>query len=224
MKNKKVAAVSWALLCVVFLMPSLFADKFADRVAESTQVFEALIEAPDQGVPQALLDDCECIVVIPHVIKAALGFGGRHGNGIASCRNDQGVWSPPSFVKFSGGSIGFQIGIQASDLVLFMMTEKSAEALLSRKVTLGVDASVAAGPVGRTVEADTDITLRAEILAYSRAKGLFAGISLEGASLRPDHTAIRKFYGKRTDPEMILMEHQVPKMPDEAREFVQVLH
>lgn len=224
MKNKKVAAVSWALLCVVFLMPSLFADKFADRVAESTQVFEALIEAPDQGVPQSLLDDCECIVVIPHVIKAALGFGGRHGNGIASCRNDQGVWSPPSFVKFSGGSIGFQIGIQASDLVLFMMTEKSAEALLSRKVTLGVDASVAAGPVGRTVEADTDITLRAEILAYSRAKGLFAGISLEGASLRPDHTAIRKFYGKRTDPEMILMEHQVPKMPDEAREFVQVLH
>ena len=197
MKNKKIAAVSWALLGVVFLMPSLFADKFADRVAESTQVFEALIEAPDQGVPQSLLEDCECVVVIPHVVKAALGFGGRHGNGIASCRNDQGVWSPPSFVKFSGGSIGFQIGIQASDLVLFMMTEKSAEALLSRKFTLGVDASVAAGPVGRTVEADTDITLRAEILAYSRAKGLFAGISLEGASLRPDEPSANSMEGER---------------------------
>lgn len=224
MHDKTMTKVSWVLVAVLSLMPSLFADKFADRVAESTRVYKELIEAPDRGIPQSLLEDCECIVVIPHVIKAALGFGGRHGNGIASCRNDQGAWSPPSFVKFSGASVGFQIGVQASDLVLFMMTGKSAEALVKNQFTLGGDISVAAGPVGRTVEADTDIMLRAEILAYGRAKGLFAGISLEGASLRPDHTAIRKFYGKRTDPEMILMEHQVPKMPDEAREFVQVLH
>ena len=223
MRNKTVAVVSGALVFGIVLMPSLLADKFADRVAESTEVFTALIEAPDQGVPQSLLEDCECVVVIPHVVKAALGIGGRHGNGLASCRNDQGVWSPPSFVKVSGGSIGFQIGVQASDLVLFMMTGKSAEALLNRQFTLGADASVAAGPLGRTVEADTDITLRAEILAYSRAKGLFAGVSLEGASLRPDETAIRRFYGERTDPEVILMEHRVPKLPDEAREFVELL-
>ena len=223
MRNNRITTVSWALVWGLFFMPSLLADKFADRVAESTEVYEALIEAPDRGVPEALLEDCECLVVIPHVVKAALGFGGRHGNGIASCKNDQGAWSPPSFVKFSGGSIGFQIGVQASDLVLFLMTEKSAEALMKNKFTLGVDASVAAGPVGRTVEADTDITLRAEILAYARAKGLFAGISLEGASLRPDSTAIRKFYGKSTDPETILSKHQVPKMPNEAREFVGVL-
>ncbi len=104
-----------------------------------------------------------------------------------------------------------------------MMTGKSAEALVNNKFTLGADASVAAGPVGRTVEADTDITLRAEILAYSRAKGLFAGVSLEGASLRPDETAIRKFYEEKTDPEVILMNHRVPKLPDEAREFVELL-
>ena len=223
MKNKTSVVVSGLWVLGLSLMSPLFADKFADRVAESTEVYEALIEAPDQGVPEALLEDCECVVVIPHVVKAALGIGGRNGNGIASCRNDQGVWSPPSFVKFSGGSIGFQIGVQASDLVMFLMTKRSAEVLMKNKFTLGVDASVAAGPVGRTVEADTDITLRAEILAYARAKGLFAGISLEGASLRPDETAIRKFYGKKTDPETILLEHQVPKLPDEAREFQNIL-
>lgn len=223
MKHQAMAAVGWILVAGLSFVPSLFADKFADRVNESTEVYKALIEAPDWGVPQSLLKDCECVVVIPHVIKAALGFGGRNGNGIASCRNGQGAWSPPSFVKFTGASVGFQIGVQSSDLVMFLMTERSAEALMKNKFTLGADASVAAGPVGRTVEADTDITLRAEILAYARAKGLFAGISLEGASLRPDDTAIRKFYGKRTDPEVILMKHQVPKMPDEAREFVQVL-
>lgn len=96
-------------MCGLILMPSLFADKFADRVAESTDVFTALIEAPDQGVPQSLLEDCECVVVIPHVVKAALGIGGRHGNGIANCRNDQGAWSPPSFVKFSGEISGFKL-------------------------------------------------------------------------------------------------------------------
>ena len=220
---KKNRSMTISLFLGLFLTPSLFGDKFADRVAESAAVYEELINAADRGVPEYLLEDCKCVVVIPHVIKAALGFGGRSGNGIASCRNTQGSWSPPSFVKFKGGSFGLQIGLQSSDFVLFVMTEKGAKALLKSKFTLGADASVAAGPVGRTAEVDTDITLRAEIYAYARSKGLFAGISLEGARLSSDGTAIRKFYGKKIEPQVILFEHQVPKMPEEAQRMVNVL-
>ncbi|MDA2935182.1 lipid-binding SYLF domain-containing protein [Acidobacteria bacterium AH-259-D05] len=223
MKKNKILAMSWIFLLGLFLTPSLFGDKFADRVAESTEVYEELINAADRGVPEYLLEDCQCVLVIPHVVKAALGFGGRSGNGIASCRNEQGTWSPPSFVKFKGGSFGFQIGVQSSDFVLFVMTEKGARALLKSKFMLGGDASVAAGPVGRTAEVDTDVTLRAEIYAYARSKGLFAGISLEGGRLSSDATAIRKYYGKKIEPEVILFQHQVPKMPEGAQQFTNLL-
>ncbi|MFQ5929548.1 MAG: lipid-binding SYLF domain-containing protein [Acidobacteriota bacterium] len=222
MRHKNVSATGVVSLLLFSTLP-LLADKFADRVKESREVYEELVNAPDKGVPQQLLKECKCIVVIPHVIKAAFGFGGRHGKGIVSCRNNRGNWSPPAFMKLSGGSFGLQIGGQSSDLVLFLMSEKSSKALLKSKFTLGGDASVSAGPVGRTVEGNTDVTFRAEIYAYARSKGLFAGISLEGAKLGSDGTAIRKFYGSEIDPKVILFQHKVPKMPGEARKFVQAL-
>ena len=223
MKKNRVATIGSLLLLVVSLTPSLLGDKFVDRVENSTVVYKELINASDSGVPKHLLEKCQCIVVIPHVVKAAFGFGGRNGNGIASCRGKGGNWSPPSFVKLTGGSFGFQIGAQASDLVLFLMGEKSAQGLLKSKFTLGGDASVAVGPVGRTIEADTDITLQAEIYVYARSKGLFAGISLEGARLRADGTAIRKFYGQEVEPRVILFDHKVPKFPFVAQRFQKVL-
>ncbi len=223
MKNNPVAALGVIFTLAACLTLPLFGDKFVDRVEESTTVYQALIKSKDGGVPASLLKKCRCVVVIPHVIKAAFGFGGRHGNGIASCKGKKGKWSPLSFVKLSGGSFGFQLGAQSSDMVLFLMTDKSVQGLMGSKFTLGGDASVAAGPVGRSVEAGTDINLRAEIYSYARSKGLFAGISLEGASLRADGTAIEKFYGQEVDPRAILMDHKVPKIPYIAREFTKVL-
>ena len=223
MKNNKIATLGVMVPLVACLTFPLFGDKFVDRVEESTSVFKALMKSKDGGVPASLLEKCQCVVVIPHVIKAAFGFGGRHGNGIASCKGKKGNWSPLSFVKLSGGSFGFQIGAQSSDMVLFLMTDKSIQGLMGNKFTLGADASVAAGPVGRSVEADTDITFRAEIYSYARSKGLFAGISLEGASLRADNTAIKKFYGQEVDPKAILIDHKVPNTPYIAREFTKAL-
>ena len=223
MKKNKIAGPGVILTLLVCFTPPLFGDKFVDRVEESTTVYQALINTKDGGVPSSLLKKCRCVVVIPHVIKAAFGFGGRHGNGIASCKGKKGKWSPLSFVKLSGGSFGFQIGAQSSDMVLFLMTDKSVQGLMGSEFTLGGDASVAAGPVGRRVEASTDITLRAEIYSYARSKGLFAGISLEGASLRADDTAIKKFYGQEVEPKAILIEHKVPNTPYIAREFTKAL-
>ena len=223
MKKNRFATLGLIFSLAACLTLSLFGDKFVDRVEESTNVYKALIKSRDGGIPESLLENCHCVVVIPHVIKAAFGFEGRHGSGVASCKGKKGKWSPLSFVKLSGGSFGFQIGGQSSDMVLFLMTDRSIEGLLGSKLTLGGDASVAAGPVGRTVEAGTDITLRAEIYAYARSKGLFAGISLEGASLRADHTAIKKFYGEEISPETILIDHKVPEIPYVAREFAKVL-
>jgi lipid-binding SYLF domain-containing protein len=223
MKKNQIAALGVTFTLVASFTLPLFGDKFVDRVEESTTVYQELIGSKDGGVPSSLLKKCRCVVVIPHVIKAAFGFGGRHGNGIASCKGKKGKWSPLSFVKLSGGSFGFQIGAQSSDMVLFLMTDNSVQGLMGSKFTLGGDASVAAGPVGRRVEASTDITLRAEIYSYARSKGLFAGISLEGASLRADDTAIKKFYGQEVEPRAILMDHKVPKIPYIAREFTKAL-
>ncbi len=223
MKNNPIAALGVIFTLAACLTLPLFGDKFVDRVEEATSVYKALIKTKDGGVPSSLVEKSTCVVVIPHVIKAAFGFGGRHGNGIASCKGKKGKWSPLSFVKLSGGSFGFQIGAQSSDMVLFLMTDKSVQGLMGSKFTLGGDASVAAGPVGRSVEASTDINLRAEIYSYARSKGLFAGISLEGASLRADDTAIKKFYGQEVEPKAILIDHKVPKLPYIAREFRKAL-
>ena len=204
-------------------MGTAAADKFSERVKNSTEVYKELINAPDQGVPKPLLKKCKCVAVLPGVKKGAFVVGGRHGKGIVSCRNDSGKWSPIAFLTLSGGSFGFQIGGSSTDLVLFLMSERGAKALLDDNIKLGANASVAAGPVGRTAEAATDIKFEADVYAYARAKGLFAGIALDGASLRRDGKAVRDYYGQDLKLKELLFEHQAPKMPAAAKEFVDAL-
>ena len=167
------------------------------RVTESTAVLETLVRTPDQGIPEHILTRAEAIVVIPSLVKGGFIVGAQHGRGIMSVRNrETNTWSAPGFVALTGGSIGWQIGVQATDLVLLVMNRDGVKDLLDTEFKVGANASVAAGPVGRTGEASTDASLSAQILAYSRTRGLFAGLALEGASLRIDRDANEKFYGK----------------------------
>ena len=166
------------------------------RVTDAAAVLETLVRAPDQGIPEHILERAEAIVVIPSLVKGGFIIGAQHGRGVMSVRNrDTNKWSAPGFIALTGGSIGWQIGVQAVDLVLLVMNTEGVKDLLDNEFKLGANASVAAGPVGRQGEASTDATLTAQILAYSRAKGLFAGLSLEGASLRVDRDANKDFYG-----------------------------
>ena len=165
------------------------------RVTDSAAVLETLVRAPDNGIPQHILERAEAIVVIPSLVKGGFIIGAQHGRGVMSIRNrETNKWSAPGFVALTGGSIGWQIGVQGVDLVLLVMNKEGVKDLLDTEFKLGANASVAAGPVGRQGEASTDISLNAQILAYSRAKGLFAGLSLEGASLRIDNDANKDFY------------------------------
>ena len=165
------------------------------RVTDSAAVLETLVRAPDNGIPQHILERAEAIVVIPSLVKGGFIIGAQHGRGVMSVRNrNTNKWSAPGFVALTGGSIGWQIGVQAVDLVLLVMNTEGVKDLLDNEFKLGANASVAAGPVGRQGEASTDASLNAQILAYSRAKGLFAGLSLEGASLRVDNDANKDFY------------------------------
>jgi lipid-binding SYLF domain-containing protein len=165
-----------------------------DRAQKSAEVLDNLTRTPDKGIPRSLLDRAYGIAVFPHVLKAAFGVGGRWGKGLLSVRR-AGGWSPPTYVEITGGSFGFQIGGQSTDLVLVFTSQKGVDSLLNSKLKLGADASIAAGPVGRAAEAGTDVALRSEIYAYSRSKGLFAGISLDGAVVSMDNSANRKVYG-----------------------------
>lgn len=174
----------------------------AKRLSESMEVVRTLVETPDDAIPQYILDRAEAIVVIPRLVKGGFVVGAQHGRGVMSVRNRRGTnsWSAPSFVALTGGSIGWQIGLQAVDLVLLVMNREGIDDLLKSEFKLGVNASVAAGPVGRSAEASTDARAGAQILAYSRAKGLFAGATIQGASLRDDEDANRRFYGKSVKP------------------------
>jgi lipid-binding SYLF domain-containing protein len=217
----------WAAVTASLLLastPTAHAQqKQQDKLVAARQVFQDLVGAPDRAVPRSLLDGAVCVAVIPHIIKGAFGVGGRHGNGVVSCRSEDGRWSPPAFIQLSGGSFGFQIGVEATDLVLFFMTERGARSLLESEFTLGGDASVAAGPVGRSAGASTDVKLKAEIYGYAKSKGLFAGVSLEGARVAPDQKAIRQYYGQRIFPEVILFDQEVPKLGPEAEQFLDIL-
>lgn len=203
--------------------PLAAGDRFARKLERSLEVYQRLLEVPDRKVPEYLLEDAECIAIIPAVIKGALGWGGRHGRGVISCQGGRGKWSPPAFVKISGGSFGLQIGGASTDYVLFFMTERSVESLLKSKFILGGDVAVAAGPLGRTAGGATDARLNAEIVAYARSRGLFAGASLEGSRLAADQKAIREYYGRRVWPEDILFEHDVPRLTREAKELLKAL-
>jgi lipid-binding SYLF domain-containing protein len=213
------------LLACAFLPPA-FANnqKEQERVKDSGDVLKEILNIPDD-IPQDLLDKAECLVILPSVKKGAFGIGGSFGRGVMICRNGQhytGVWGPPAMYALEGVNIGFQLGGEATDFVLLVMNPKGARSLLSSKVKLGADASAAAGPKGRSGEAATDVVMNAEILSYSRAKGLFAGISLEGSTLRSDGGANEKLYGQKVSAKDIIRLGKV-KTPACAQELVRLL-
>src|SRR5262250_856083 len=193
----------------------------AERVKDAGEVLKEILNIPD-NIPQELLDKAECIVVLPSVKKGAFGIGGSYGRGVMICRGGEhykGKWGAPALYALEGVSIGFQLGGQATDFVLLVMNPKGAESLLYSKVKLGADASAAAGPKGRTAEGATDVVMNAEILSYSRNKGLFAGVSLEGSTLRSDGSANEKLYGKRLTAKDTIREGKVG-IPKCAHELV----
>jgi lipid-binding SYLF domain-containing protein len=181
------------------------AETASERLNETANVFSEIMQTPDKGIPQDLLEKAQCIIILPGLKKAAFVVGGEYGRGFAECRNASGkAWGAPTALKLEGGSLGFQIGGSSTDLVMLVMNERGMEKLLGDKFTLGADASVAAGPVGRTARAATDVKMDAEILAWSRAKGLFAGVSLNGASIHNDADGNAELYGrKQTNREVL---------------------
>jgi lipid-binding SYLF domain-containing protein len=191
------------LLSVGFLFAK--EDKNVKRLNEAAEVFGEIMATPDKAIPQDLIEKARCIVIVPGLKKGAFGIGGEFGRGYAACRKESGAgWSAPGAVRVEGGSFGFQIGGSSSDLVLLVMNQRGMNRLFSSKFTLGGDASVAAGPVGRTAQASTDVTLAAEILSWSRARGVFAGVSLQGATLRQDIDVNESLFGKRLENKEIL--------------------
>jgi SH3 domain-containing YSC84-like protein 1 len=187
------------------------AETSANRLQTSNEVLGEIMSAPDKGIPQELLEKSQCIVIVPGLKKGAFIFGGKYGRGYILCRASSGKgWSAPAGVTVEGGSFGFQIGGEETDAVMLVMSKRGAEKLLTSKFTLGGDASVAAGPVGRTSSADTDLQLHAEILTYSRSRGVFAGVSLNGATLRPDKESNRELYRTRRTNQQIVMGRTSP--------------
>jgi len=208
---------------ILFMMLSLLVadDKIADRLWESSKVVDELVQAPDSDIPKDILRKAECVAVIPALKKAAFGFGGELGRGAVSCKKNagKGPFGPPAMISVTGGSFGFQIGGQETDVVLLFMTPDSFKHLMRDKVKLGADASIAGGPKGRTAEASTNASMRAEILSYSRSRGVFAGISLAGAVLRPDNDANEKLYGRKVEVKQLVEEGNVA-IPEPATKFV----
>jgi len=211
--------------CLVFGMATLGAqNKEQSRLENCGVVMEEILNAPD-NIPQELLEKAECVIVIPSMMKVAVGLGGSYGRGAMVCRSGKlfdGAWGAPAMYTLEGGSFGFQLGGEATDLVLLVMNTRGVDALLNSKVKLGGNASVAAGPKGRAVEASTDASLRAEILSYSRSRGLFAGVSLSGTSLRPDDDANAQVYGRKLTARRIVT-GKTMTVPESGRRFVDVL-
>ena len=212
-------------VCILFVASSAFAgNKEQERLENSGTVLQEVMDVPD-NIPQELLEKAECVIVFPSVLKAAFVVGGSYGRGAMVCRaggHFKGPWGAPAMYALEGGSVGFQIGGDATDLVLLVMNERGASSILDSKVKLGADASVAAGPKGRDASADTDAYLRAEILSYSRARGLFAGVSLEGSSLRPDDDASADVYGRKITAREIVLGGKA-SIPESGRHLVRVL-
>jgi len=216
------------LLLLVFmglLAPSVLnAGEVEDRVVRGAVVLREIAEAPDSGIPQDLLNKAACVAVIPGMKRAGFIFGGNYGKGVMSCRTNsgKGPWSAPSMFLMTGGSFGLQIGGQSVDLILVIMNLSGLESMLDSKFTLGGDASVAAGPVGRTAAAETDAWMSAKILAYSRAKGLFGGLVLKGGVVRPDKDANQVLYGKEVEARSLLL-HKTDPVPRDAKIFLDEL-
>ena len=216
-----------SLLATLFFVCTLKAadnKTEVDRVENSGKVLTEILSVPED-IPQDLLDKASCVVVLPSVVKAAFVVGANYGRGVMACRSGEkfnGKWGSPTMMALEGGSFGLQIGGQATDFVLLLMNDRSAEGVLNSKVKLGADASAAAGPKGRDTSAATDATMRAEILSYSRARGAFVGVSLEGSTLRPDNSANKKLYGKDMPASDIVLKDKVPPPPS-AKELLETL-
>jgi lipid-binding SYLF domain-containing protein len=225
MKRKLILLAS----ALIFLTatPMWPADKVKDedRLSKSGTVLKEILDIRD-NVPEDLLSKADCVVVFPSVLKAAFIIGGSYGRGAMTCRTGkdfEGPWGAPTMMALEGGSIGFQLGGQATDFVMLVMNDRGANAILGSKVKLGADASAAAGPVGRDASAETDVTLRAEILSYSRARGLFAGLSLAGSTIRPDNNANEKIYGKKIPAREIALTGET-NVPPSAHELISTLN
>lgn len=208
-------------LCILALSVPLGAragDAEDALAGDAVRVLREVMQAPDRAIPRELLSGAEAIAVIPEVIKAGLFFGGRSGEGLIAVRTAEGTWSNPVFIRLRGGSVGFQAGVSATDVVLVFRSGRSVDSIVHGKFTLGADAAVAAGPVGRATQAATDIQLRAEVFSWSRSRGLFAGVALDGTSLRIDHRADREAYGEDATPQRIF-EGDVVRVPAAAVDF-----
>ncbi|HUK35627.1 MAG TPA: lipid-binding SYLF domain-containing protein [Vicinamibacterales bacterium] len=214
-------ALSMLIPVLTISASAAVSDKIKDRIDESAAVLREIHAAPDKDVPKELWDRATCVIVIPSLKKAAFVFGGEYGKGLMSCRKG-GAWSAPVFMRLEKGSWGLQIGAQSIDLVLLVNNERGMKKLLGNKVTLGAEASVAAGPVGRDARAATDAQMNAEILSYSRTQGLFAGINLSGGVLRPDSDDNEDVYGQKTTPEAILKGETAA--PSAAQPFMKALN
>ena len=222
MKKACVFVIAVFLACPAFAAEQSREQK---RLSSCGQVFKEIMDIPD-GIPKDLLNKAECVIVIPSVVKFAFGVGADFGRGAITCRTGEhftGRWSAPALFALEGANIGFQIGGQATDFVLLVMNPKGANSILSSKVKLGADASAAAGPKGRTAAADTDIVMRAEVLSYSRSRGLFAGISLEGSTLRSDGSANKKLYGRSLSAKEIVREGKAG-VPVAGSELISLLN
>jgi len=213
-------------VCILFIASSAFAgNKEQERLENSGTVLQEVMDVPD-NIPQDLLDKAECVIVFPSVLKAAFGIGGSYGRGAMVCRSGlhfTGPWGAPTMMALEGASFGFQLGGQATDFVLLVMNPRGANAILASKVQLGAGMSAAAGPKGRDANASTDATMRAEILTYSRSRGLFAGISLNGSTLRPDNDANEKVYGKKLSATEIVRKGVV-HVPPSGQKMVAILN
>ena len=222
MYMKRILAVAMSMSLA---LPLFGQAKEQQRIKDSAQVLREILATPDKGIPKDLLDKADCVVVYPSVKKAAFVVGGSYGRGIITCRsgvNFSGPWSAPAMFALEGASFGFQIGGQATDFVLLVMNQGGANSVMSSKVKLGADASIAAGPVGRNSSAETDVVLKAQILSWSRARGVFAGISLAGSTMRSDDDANKNLYGQELTAKQIVREGKV-KAPPAAAGLLHIL-
>jgi lipid-binding SYLF domain-containing protein len=222
---KRMISTLMASLLVALPLLASGDKKEADRLENCGMIIKEVIDIPD-NIPEDLINKAECIIIYPSVLKAAFVVGGSYGRGAMTCRSGEhftGPWSAPTMMALEGGSVGLQIGGQATDFVLLVMNPRGARAILSSKVKLGADASAAAGPKGRTANASTDVTMRAEVLSYSRARGLFAGLSLEGSTVRPDNDGNERLYGKKVEAESIVFKGAVA-VPPPAQKMIAYLN
>src|SRR5712691_5153607 len=222
---KKLLVLIFAIVMLRISLMAADSEKETDRVHESGVVMKEILDIPDD-IPRDLLDRAECVIVLPSVLKLAIGIGGSYGRGVMTCRTGQhftGPWSAPAMYALEGGNIGFQLGGQATDFVLLVMNPRGATSLMGSKVKLGADAAAAAGPKGRSATGATDVVMRAEILSYSRSRGLFAGVSLEGSTLRPDNRANEKLYGRKLSAQEIVRQGKVGA-PASAHELLSLLN